>query len=254
MGDADLDCSESCDDTTDACEADDPESSACTDGTSTGTCDGAGMCLFGQGESCASVSDCRSGFCVDGICCDTACDAGCETCSGTGTMGTCSPAGAGAECRAATGECDIVETCSGTERTCPADVVEFDGTSCDGAAGVCMDGSCVDPGALDAGIGLGDAGLDDAGVGDGDAGAGDGDAGAGDADAGLSMPDAGPVVDDAGTAVSDASVLDAGGAADAGDGGEEAGDCGCSAPGRSAPGSLAWMLLPLALLVRRRRG
>ncbi|MDC3954844.1 kelch repeat-containing protein [Polyangium jinanense] len=45
------------------------------------------------GASCAAALDCQSGYCVDGVCCDTACNAGtCDACSiaaGAATNGTC---------------------------------------------------------------------------------------------------------------------------------------------------------------------
>jgi hypothetical protein len=38
---------------------------------------------------CAAGSECASGFCVDGVCCDTACDGQCSTCNVTGNPGYC---------------------------------------------------------------------------------------------------------------------------------------------------------------------
>jgi hypothetical protein len=47
------------------------------------------------GEACtAGVDTCASGFCVDGVCCDSACDGACNTCDGL-QPGTCQPAAAG---------------------------------------------------------------------------------------------------------------------------------------------------------------
>jgi hypothetical protein len=45
-----------------------------------------------NGQSCTSDSECLSGFCVDDVCCDTACTGGCEVCSlaaGGSSDGTC---------------------------------------------------------------------------------------------------------------------------------------------------------------------
>jgi hypothetical protein len=46
-----------------------------------------------QGKRCLGNSDCGSGFCVDGVCCNTACDGACEACSsskkGAGPDGVC---------------------------------------------------------------------------------------------------------------------------------------------------------------------
>jgi len=63
-----------------------------------GECNGSGACnqsqmLQANGTACASAAQCASGFCVDGLCCNTACNATCQACSatkkGSGTDGTC---------------------------------------------------------------------------------------------------------------------------------------------------------------------
>lgn len=41
-----------------------------------------------NGEACSVGSDCKSGFCTDGVCCDKACDGICEACD-VGKLGTC---------------------------------------------------------------------------------------------------------------------------------------------------------------------
>lgn len=53
-------------------------------------CDGEGNCgdaRFQSGEMCTTAAECLSGFCVDGVCCQEACDTDCEVCSGP--EGTC---------------------------------------------------------------------------------------------------------------------------------------------------------------------
>lgn len=50
------------------------------------------------GHTCQQGSDCDNGFCVEGICCDTACQELCRTCNGNdngGKSGVCSKANAG---------------------------------------------------------------------------------------------------------------------------------------------------------------
>jgi hypothetical protein len=46
-----------------------------------------------NGAACGATHECKSGFCVDGVCCDTACTVGCDACSkalkGTGVDGVC---------------------------------------------------------------------------------------------------------------------------------------------------------------------
>lgn len=54
-----------------------------------------------NGTLCTDGRDCASGFCVDGYCCNSACDGQCETCSalyGAPEHGTCGPVTAGTEC------------------------------------------------------------------------------------------------------------------------------------------------------------
>jgi hypothetical protein len=61
-----------------------------------------------------------------------------ETC--TGTTATCPDDGFGAssvECRAAAGACDVAESCTGTDATCPADALVAAGTACHAATDVC---------------------------------------------------------------------------------------------------------------------
>ena len=87
--------------------------------------------------ACTSNSQCATGFCVSGVCCDTACNGGCGVCNLTGHVGTCSAASNGTVCRAASGACDVAETCNGTTLTCPTDAVAALGTVCRAANGVC---------------------------------------------------------------------------------------------------------------------
>ncbi|HHH30090.1 MAG TPA: hypothetical protein ENK57_17335, partial [Polyangiaceae bacterium] len=83
-----------------------------------GVCDGMGMCslLSPNGDPCSTASQCLSGNCVDGVCCDTACSGLCQACSATkngGTSGACGPVPAGqdpdAECP---GVCDGALACA----------------------------------------------------------------------------------------------------------------------------------------------
>jgi hypothetical protein len=55
--------------------------------------DGGGGCLGGEGKpigaACGCASECRSEFCVDGVCCNTACSGACLSCSLPNTIGEC---------------------------------------------------------------------------------------------------------------------------------------------------------------------
>jgi MYXO-CTERM domain-containing protein len=95
----------------------------------------------GLGDGCTVDDDCLSGFCMDDLCCDSACDGDCEACDLPGTVGTCMPAAEGAPCRPESGPCDAAETCDGVARDCPADLPAPDGTPC--PDGSCQAGECT---------------------------------------------------------------------------------------------------------------
>ncbi len=72
-----------------------------------------------DGAPCGAETECASGNCVDGVCCDSKCDGVCEACStavkGLGNDGECGPIEAGSdpnnECPNATGVCDGAGNC-----------------------------------------------------------------------------------------------------------------------------------------------
>ncbi len=59
--------------------------------------------LLGNGEACAQPAQCGSGYCTDGVCCDSACTGVCESCAVVGALGHCSAVPSGldpdSECR-----------------------------------------------------------------------------------------------------------------------------------------------------------
>jgi hypothetical protein len=65
---------------------------ATVNGVSTGTCSG----LKSNGQTCGAASDCNSGQCVDGVCCESACPGPCRSCGVTGSLGRCVNVAAGA--------------------------------------------------------------------------------------------------------------------------------------------------------------
>lgn len=76
------------------------------------TCNGMGMCsLFANGSPCSSSGECMSGFCVDGVCCNTGCNGLCQTCSVAGSVGTCSNIPSGQD---PANECAGTQTCNGS--------------------------------------------------------------------------------------------------------------------------------------------
>ncbi len=81
-----------------------------------------------QGEACSVDDECGTGFCTDGVCCESACDrsvgercAFCNWGAGAPDTGTCRPLSAGATCRSARDLCDAAERCDGASTMCPPD-------------------------------------------------------------------------------------------------------------------------------------
>ncbi len=117
-------------------------------------CDpGAGEC-YGRAHQCEADIDCSSGFCADGVCCESACDGQCESCRVAGSKGRCVPvvgtprgdrpacSGGSAESPCAQRRCDgvVTDRCAGyvgrevtcAERQC-TDGVEQLPAGCDGS-------------------------------------------------------------------------------------------------------------------------
>jgi MYXO-CTERM domain-containing protein len=100
----------------------------------------AGSPIKVDGSPCTDATECASGFCVDDVCCDTACDDDCESCVAADTAetddGICAPVLSAVVCRAGSGDaCDPNETCDGVNPSCPADVVTAAGTVCRAGSG-----------------------------------------------------------------------------------------------------------------------
>jgi hypothetical protein len=267
IGDADADCSESCDETTHLCTANDPEGSACDDGLyctlmetcAAGTCGGspADPCAANLGdadtdcsESCDEASDActatdpDSSACDDGVFCN-----GAEVCA----AGACGGS-SGDPCAASVGDADAdcSESCHEGNDACeandPGGSVCDDGLACNGGDR-CIAGSC-DAHALECPAAEEDAGVE---------------------------PDAGPAQDAGGEAGRGTAGSRAGSGGSAGrggsqaeedageespDGGAEAGDsedgCGCRVVSGSQRPSLSLVLLLVCLAavaarLRRRR-
>lgn len=98
-----------------------------------------------NGTACTTPDGCTSGFCVDGVCCNVACNGDCEACAtgvGGTTNGTCtgltSATAATETCRpAVAGGCDLAEVCAASTRGCPTDRVVAMGTECRARSGDC---------------------------------------------------------------------------------------------------------------------
>jgi hypothetical protein len=105
-----------------------------------------------KNTTCTMGAQCASGFCVDGVCCDAACDGSCESCALTGKVGTCSPVkNAADDTCGGDSICDGSSTCRtmlGKACSAPNECASgncVDGVCCGGAAcGMCQ--SCALPG------------------------------------------------------------------------------------------------------------
>lgn len=152
-----------------------------TSANSTGQATG-GAAPLQLGEVCSAGTACESGSCVDGVCCESACDGLCSACVSGATGkpdGTCAPITGGTDpegecaaslgcqtgtcdgkgacgvlpaetlCRPSAGACDTAEACDGLAADCPTDVLVASGLSCRAAVSECdaeevCDGANVD--------------------------------------------------------------------------------------------------------------
>lgn len=82
--------------------------------------------LMPVGGPCGGASDCATGFCVDGVCCDSRCGGSvttdclaCSRAAGATRDGFCDTLPAGNVCRVSAGPCDLDEACDGSSPACP---------------------------------------------------------------------------------------------------------------------------------------
>jgi hypothetical protein len=191
--------------------------------------------IFGKalGETCIDAIECPSGTCIDGVCCNTACDAGdCEACSiamGASQDGVCELL-TGAPCEDGV-LCTKEDTCqagacvAGALLLCePASVCQT--ASCDPATGTCLEMSVTDGSACPNGVCTSGECVEipDAGMG-GNGGAGGAGAGGGSSSAGGS----------AGAPIEYEEIYVQGG-------------CVCGVTGRGGSGAAGWALGVLASL------
>ena len=103
-----------------------------------------------DGGDCSRDAMCAGGFCVDGVCCEIACDGACEACDMTGDEGSCLPYDEGTdpegECTASScngaGECGGGDTDGGTDGgDVTGDTTDPDG-SADGDVALQGGGGC----------------------------------------------------------------------------------------------------------------
>ncbi len=106
----------------------------------------AGNCVRENGEACTAASECKSGFCVDGVCCESGCTGQCEACDIPGGAGKCTgvsgaPHGTRAACETSTDVCKALACDSAKDRSkC---VGFLNGPSKECARATCKDGSAT---------------------------------------------------------------------------------------------------------------
>ena len=91
--------------------------------------------LATNGQPCEVGRQCSSGFCVDGVCCNTSCDGQCVTCALPGSEGDCAIAAAGTDPHL---DCGSGAPCD--------NVCASDGTCADRVGEVCVPAACVEDG------------------------------------------------------------------------------------------------------------
>lgn len=103
-----------------------------------------GLCGLCLGKNCGPMVQCASGFCVDGVCCDVACEGQCLACNLSGKKGECSEYPAGIDdfssmpsCGGAGGTCGVGATCVDKKKNDDAECVE----DAECASGACPPGS-----------------------------------------------------------------------------------------------------------------
>jgi len=100
------------------------------------------------GSSCSKNSECASGYCMDGICCNTACQGTCRKCVLSGGVGKCVLVPKGSTDAAAKVPCTGTGVCDGK-----GNCLLNNGQSCakpaQCASGHCADGHCCDKACTD---------------------------------------------------------------------------------------------------------
>jgi hypothetical protein len=101
-----------------------------------------------NGQTCATNSDCGSGFCTDGYCCNSACTGTCMACNVTAKLGSCVNIPAGSPDSNASTTCPLPEYCDGAGSCLTMGGQKANGFSCamgtECASGFCADGLCCD--------------------------------------------------------------------------------------------------------------
>jgi hypothetical protein len=105
----------------------------------------AGLYDVSFGLACTAPSQCSTGFCVNGVCCDSACTNSCSACNLAGSVGVCSPKPNGSACEDGN-FCTQFDTCQAG--TCVSGGAKTNGSGCDDGnlctqLDTCQFGTCV---------------------------------------------------------------------------------------------------------------
>ncbi|MGZ3449109.1 MAG: FG-GAP repeat protein [Polyangiales bacterium] len=144
-----------------ACSSDCAAESDCVSGYFCDLASTPGTCKSKSGAgTCKDAKECATGFCVDGHCCDRACEGQCEACDVTGKEGTCAPVSgdphAGKpKCDDGSGDLCKAKSCDGAKDATSCTTLKNVGVSCKtgacsgedliGASSCDDKGSCVAP-------------------------------------------------------------------------------------------------------------
>jgi hypothetical protein len=93
-----------------------------------------------NGTACTAASECASGHCVDGVCCEQSCDGTCFSCNQPGSAGQCTKLD-GAEDHAAAKTCEGSRTCTAPGTAAPICATK-DGEDCT-TDSECYTGICL---------------------------------------------------------------------------------------------------------------
>ena len=81
-------CDRRCDGACEACTA--AKKTSGEDGVCGAVPPGVGTCILKLGEACKGGNECGTGFCAQGVCCDSTCDGQCLSCNQANKVGRCS--------------------------------------------------------------------------------------------------------------------------------------------------------------------
>lgn len=90
--------------------------------------------LYVRGNTCTTASDCDTGYCVDGVCCEQSSCGSCQACNTAAAPGQCGPVA----------NAEDADTCTGTKFCDATGACKVKAGQTCGAASQCLSGFCVD--------------------------------------------------------------------------------------------------------------